>query len=145
MQNRNIFIDANIFIDLNDETRIYSKDCLSILNFLVQNDFKIFTSCDLMTTIYYILSKIDKQKALNDIEQINKICKVIDFSNKEISMTCKLMKENIKYKDFEDTIQYILAKKEKCSTILSNDKGFYSEDIQVFTSTQYINKIMLNQ
>jgi len=142
MKNKNIFIDANIFIDLNDESRIYSKDCLSILNFLVQNDFKIFTSCDLMTTIYYILSKIDKIKALDDIEQINKICKVIDFSNEEVRQTCKLMKENTNYKDFEDTIQYVLAKKENCSVILSNDKGFFSDDIQVFTSTQYIKEII---
>ena len=142
MKNKNIFIDANIFIDLNDESRIYSKDCLSILNFLVQNDFKIFTSCDLMTTIYYILSKIDKIKALDDIEQINKICKVIDFSNDEIKQTCKLMKENSNYKDFEDTIQYVLAKKENCNVILSNDKGFFSDDIQVFTSTQYIKEII---
>ena len=141
MKNKNIFIDANIFIDLNDESRIYSKDCLSILNFLVQNDFKIFTSCDLMTTIYYILSKIDKIKALDDIEQINKICKVIEFSNEEVRQTCKLMKENTNYKDFEDTIQYVLAKKENCSVILSNDKGFYSDDIQVFTSTQYIKEM----
>ena len=141
MKNKNIFIDANIFIDLNDKSRIYSKDCLSILNFLVKNDFRIFTSCDLMTTIYYILSKIDKIKALDDIEQINKICKVIDFSNDEIKQTCKLMKENSNYKDFEDTIQYVLAKKENCSVILSNDKGFYSDDIQVFTSTQYIKEM----
>ena len=142
MQNKNIFIDANIFIDLNDSSRIYSKDCLSILNFLVQNNYKIYTSCDLMTTIYYILSKIDKLKALDDVEQINKICKVIEFSNDEVSKTCKLMKENPKYKDFEDTIQYVLAKKEKCSVILSNDKSFYSDDIQVYTSTQYIKEII---
>ena len=142
MKNKNIFIDANIFIDSKDSTRKSYEECFKIIPFLLQNDFKIFTSCDLMTTIYYILSKIDKIKALDDIEQINKICKVIDFSNDEIKQTCKLIKENTNYKDFEDTIQYVLAKKENCSVILSNDKGFYSDDIQVFTSTQYIKEII---
>jgi len=142
MKNKNIFIDANIFIDSKDSTRKSYEECFKIIPFLLQNDFKIFTSCDLMTTIYYILSKIDKIKALDDIEQINKICKVIEFSNEEVRQTCKLMKENTNYKDFEDTIQYVLAKKENCNVILSNDKGFFSDDIQVFTSTQYIKEII---
>jgi len=142
MQNKNIFIDANIFIDSKDDTRKAYEECFRIIPFLLQKKYKIYTSCDLITTIYYILSKIDKLKALDDIEQINKICKVIEFSNDEVSKTCKLMKENPKYKDFEDTIQYVLAKKEKCSVILSNDKSFYSDDIQVYTSTQYIKEII---
>ena len=86
---KKVFIDANIFIDINDEDRKTFKSSLDILRFLTNNKIEIYNSCDLITTIYYVLSKKSKQNALSSIEKINKICKVIEFSNKEISQTCK--------------------------------------------------------
>ncbi|MDO8454650.1 MAG: PIN domain-containing protein, partial [Sulfurimonas sp.] len=98
---------------------------------------KMYTSCDLITTIYYILSKKDKLKALSSIEQINKFCKVIEFSNKEIEKSCSLMRENPEYSDFEDTLQYVLAKKQNCELIISNDKNFYSDDLAILSSEDF--------
>jgi len=135
-----VFLDANIFIDLNDETRETSKESLAILDYLVKQKISIYTSCDLITTIYYILSKKSKSKALDAIEYLNKICKVIDFTNNQISQTCRLMRENKNYKDLEDTIQYILAKNQNCDLIISNDKGFYSKEIELLNSNQFIKK-----
>ncbi len=143
MEIKSIFLDANIFIDLNDDSRIYSKDCLQILDYLVVNHIKIYTSCDLITTIYYILSKQSKLKALSQIEELNKICKIIEFSNTELKQTCEAMREDSKFKDLEDTIQYILAKNTKCDLILSNDKKFYSPEIQLFNSTEFIKQYNL--
>ncbi|MEA2019947.1 MAG: PIN domain-containing protein [Campylobacterota bacterium] len=137
---KKVFLDANIFIDLNDETRETSKESLVILDYLVKNKISIYTSCDLITTIYYILSKKSKSKALDAIEYLNKICKVIDFTNYEISQTCKLMRENKNYKDLEDTIQYILAKNQNCDLIISNDKNFYSQEVELLNSNQFMKK-----
>lgn len=134
---KKVFIDANIFIDANDKNRGAYIQSLSILDYLVTKQILIYTSCDLITTIYYILSKTDKNDALNSIENINKICKVIDFSNKEISFTCTLMREDENYKDLEDTLQVVLAQKEKCDLIISNDKNFYSKEIKLMTSTEF--------
>ena len=78
---KKVFIDANIFIDINDENRTAYSDSLAILEHLTQNKVGIYTSCDLITTIYYILSKVDRDHALGAIEKINKICKVVEFSN----------------------------------------------------------------
>ena len=36
------------------------------------------------------------------------------------------MEKDQNFKDLEDTLQYVLAKKEGCELILSNDKNFYS-------------------
>lgn len=136
------FIDANIFIDANDENRVTYTQSLSILDYLVTKQKMIYTSCDLITTIYYILSKSNKNHALNSIESINKICKVIDFSNKEISLTCKLIREDKNYKDLEDTLQVILAQKENCDLIISNNKNFYSKDIELMTSKEFCEKYL---
>jgi predicted nucleic acid-binding protein len=48
------------------------------------------------------------------------------------------MKENKKNKDLEDTLQYILAKKENCDLIISNDENFYADDIEVISSEEFL-------
>ena len=138
---KKVFLDANIFIDNEDESRDLEKNSLKVLSYLLNNDVELFTSCDLITTIYYILSKKDKLKALESVENINKICKIIDFTNFEVNQTCTLMRENPKFKDLEDTIQYILAKKEGCDLIISNDKEFASETIKLVTTKEFLEKM----
>ena len=104
----------------------------------------VYTSCDLITTIYYVLAKKSKSNALNSIVKLNKICQVIDFSNKEIAQTCNLMKEDESYKDLEDTLQYVLAQKENCDMIISNDKKFASKEIELLSSEAFIKKYIAN-
>ncbi len=135
---KRVFIDANIFIDSKDDSRDLEDKSSQVLMYLLQNGVKIYTSCDLITTIYYILSKKDRLEALSYIEDINKICTIIEFSNAEVAQTCKLMRENPKFKDLEDTIQYILAKKQNCDLIISNDKNFASEDIKLLTPSKFL-------
>ncbi|NOQ29870.1 MAG: PIN domain-containing protein [Helicobacteraceae bacterium] len=137
---KKVFLDANIFIDANDSSRLCFKDSSKILTHLANKEAKLFTSCDLITTIYYILSKNSKDSALSAIENINKFCNIIDFSNKEVKKSCALMRKNNKYSDLEDTLQYILAKKENCDLIVSNDKNFYSETIELLSSQEFCKK-----
>ena len=135
-----VFIDANIFIDLNDDSRKSYEESLKILTFLVNSNIAICTSCDLITTIYYILAKKSKSNALKSIMKLNKICNIIDFSNKEVAQTCQLMNEDEDYVDLEDALQYILAQKEQCDVIVSNDRGFVSKKIELLSSEAFIKK-----
>ncbi len=50
------------------------------------------------------------------------------------------MLEDDDYKDLEDTIQYIMAKKIKCDLIISNDKNFISKEIELITSKKFCEK-----
>jgi predicted nucleic acid-binding protein len=137
---KRIFLDANILLDLFSSVRpshVYSLQSYRYI--LNQGDIQLFTSCDIITTLYYVGAKLDKHLILDRIEGINKILKVIEFSNKEVSQTCSLMKENKKYKDLEDTMQYILAKKENCDLIISNDENFYADDIEIMSSEEFYN------
>ncbi len=135
-----LFLDANIILDTYDDNRPSYKYSLKLYQYIINNNFKLFTSCDLITTIYYINSKKNKHQALLNIQDTNTILKVIEFSNKEIEKTCNLMLEDGDYKDLEDTIQYIMAKKEKCNLIISNDKNFISKDIKLMTSKEFCEK-----
>jgi len=130
-----IFLDANILIDIAYETRPFSIQSSELFNHLVQNldKYELFTSCDLITTVYYVLVKqVSKEEVLERLKFINKIIKVIDFSNEEIDEAIYLMEKNDKFSDLEDTIQFIMARKVRCDYIVTNDKGFYSQDIPLF-------------
>lgn len=134
-----VFVDANIILDVYDVKRPYHSDSVNTLEYLIANA-EFFTSCDLITTIYYVNSKIDNKSALFNIQAINKVVKIIEFSNSEIDATCSLMLEDSDYKDLEDTLQYVMAKKSQCDLIVSNDDNFVSKDIEIISSKEFVLK-----
>jgi len=138
MRYKKVFLDANIILDIFDEQRAFYKPSSLAVAYLLEEQTELFTSCDIITTLYYLLSKKDKNFALESIENINQLCTVIEFTNIEIAQSCKLMRKN-NFIDLEDTIQYIMAKKVNCDLILSNDKGFVSKDIELLSSSEFVN------
>ena len=142
---KKVFVDANTILDIFDDKRVGHSYSLEAYVFMLKSKWLLFTSCDIITTVYYVDSKIYKRKTIEKIEDINKILKVIDFSNKEIAQTCNLMKEDEQYSDLEDTLQYILAQKEQCDVIVSNDRGFVSKKIELCSSEAFIKKYISNE
>ena len=138
-----VFLDANIILDKFDSQRPSHRYSSELYDYIVING-EVYTSCDLITTLYYVNAKIDKKNALLNIQKINKTLKVIEFSNKEVEETCQLMLEDNDYKDLEDTIQYIMAKKYECDMIISNDKNFVSKDINLMSSEKFCEKYLDN-
>jgi len=137
-----IFIDANIWLDYLDNTRMnhaYSKESI---DYCLSQNIQLSSSCDIVTTLYYINSKFHKKNALSNIEKINTVCKVIDFSNHEVTLTCNLMNKDTDYHDLEDTLQYILAQKEQCDLIISNDRKFTSKELALMSSENFVNEII---
>jgi len=134
-----VFLDANVIADIYDTTRPFHQQSDRAISLLAQDkNVQLYTSCDIITTLYYIFSKHNRAKALDAIIQINELCTVVEFGNHEVEKSCLLMKKNKSFKDLEDTIQYIMAQKVGCDLILSNDKGFISEDILLMTSEAFI-------
>ena len=139
MNYRRVFLDANIILDMYDKNRPFHKESSEAIYTLLQHkNVDIFTSCDIITTLYYVLSKKGKTKALDSILDVNEMCSVIEFANQEIEESCQLMKSDKNFKDLEDTIQYVMAKKVGCDLILSNDKGFVSDEIELMGSWEFI-------
>lgn len=132
-----LFFDANVILDRFDKSRPYYEYSVKVYKYCLLNGFEIYTSCDVITTIYYINAKIDKTNALLNIQNLIKTLKIIEFSNKEIEEVCNLMQKDKRYQDLEDTLQYILAKKQNCDLIISNDEKFVSKDIPLLTSKDF--------
>lgn len=139
---KNIFIDANVILDFLDNTRLFHDYSKNAYAFLLQNNYNLFTSCDLITTIYYVNSKKDKKQAVLNIQAINKTLKIIEFSNKEVEEACSLILQDDEFKDLEDTIQYIIAKKYKCDLIISNDKNFVNKDTLILSSEKFLQTVL---
>ena len=138
-----VFIDANVLLDIYDETRVFHTDSLKSITALAERyDVVLFTSCDIITTLYYVLAKNNKAHALEMILDISELCDIVEFSNKEVLKSCEMMMlENSPYKDLEDTIQFVLAQKARCKLILSNDKKFVSPTVELLTTKKYASKL----
>ena len=137
-----VFLDANIILDVFDTKRAFHLYSIRVYEYLLKHNHQIFTSCDLITTIYYVLAKIDKTLALTNVQKIVKTLQLIHFSNEEIELACNLMLRDEEYKDLEDTLQYLLAKKQQCDIILSNDKNYISKDIEIFDTKEFFEKFI---
>ena len=134
---RKIFLDANVLVDSMDTQRSGHFFSIEAIRFCLKNKISLYTSCDIVTTVYYLSAKVDKRRALNEISKISQFCNIIDFTNKEVEFTCELMQHNGMFQDLEDTIQYVFAKKSGCDLIISNDKNFVSEDITLMSSQAF--------
>jgi len=141
-----LFIDANVLIDIVISDRPYSKHSDTLYNYLIDypDKFSLFTSCDLITTLYYVFRRaLSQDVSLKSIKVINDVMKVIEFGNTEINEAIELIERNKKYTDLEDTIQYIMARKEKCDYIITNDKDFASGDVPVLSSEEALDVLVL--
>ncbi len=141
-----LFLDANILVDIVDNSRVFSKEGALLFEMLIElsDHFELYTSCDLLTTVYYLTKKpLGKVNALQQIKIFNQTISVIAFSNDEIDEAISLMEKNVKYSDLEDTIQYVMARKEKCDYIITNDKKFASGDVPVLSSEEALKKLAL--
>lgn len=134
-----LFVDANIINDIYDDSRRFHQESHQCIEYCLQNNIRLVTSCDLVTTVYYITSKTQgKNNALAALGKVSNIFEIVPFGNKLLERAIRLMNKNEKYSDLEDTIQYVLAMHSQCDGILTNDKRFYSEELPIFSSAQFM-------
>lgn len=130
-----IFIDTNIFLDLILKREKF-HDALLILNAIEK---KVFSAIVLDITILNIDYVAKKQiKDIREfIRQINTNFIVTGLSNTIVTEALEIQNN-----DFEDTLQYISAKKSGCKCIITNDKNFYKNDLETFCSSEFIQKYL---
>jgi predicted nucleic acid-binding protein len=126
-----VFIDTNIFLDLILKREKF-HDALLIFNAVEKNLFSGVILDITVLNIDYIAKK--QVKDIKEfIQLININFSVVGVSNDMISKALE-----IKNSDFEDTLQYLSAKNQKCDCIVTNDKSFYKADIDTFSSTEFV-------
>ena len=124
MENKKLFIDTNIIIDLLDEKRVSHKNSKKLIQIALVEDIPLAMSDDIITTVYYLFQKLIKRDELLDfIRFLNKNFTILPFTKETIDNSIDICQKNGSY-DFEDTLQAVCAKQNNFITIITNDKQF---------------------
>ena len=130
-----VFLDTNIIVDLFDEKRKSSQASGEIVKGLLAQGTILYVNSDTLTTTFYILrnqKKMTFQETINAIKETAIFCELVLIEIDEVLETIGLCEtENTPFKDYEDALQYVCAKKVEAELILTNDKRFVSLDIEV--------------
>ena len=128
MQNRRLFIDTNIILDLLDDKRKYHLDSKKLIQKCLSEDIVVAISDDIITTVYYLSQKqVKRDKLLSFIKFLNNNFEILTFDYEVIEESINICLEHINF-DFKDTLQAICAKKYKFYTLVTNDKKFPKVD-----------------
>ncbi len=143
MTTKRVFFDVNIFNDIFDNARLTHSISKEAFAMAIQRRMKLYTSCDIATNIYYITAKYTtKVNALDALEYVKNIAEIIPFGETELSQAIALMRKDGDYKDFEDTIQYILARNIHCDVIVTHDARFVSKEIECLSAEAFVKKYL---
>lgn len=132
----NIYVDTNIVIDMCDSQRAMHTHSFEVITgYMKQDNYELFINSDTLANLFYILSNrstLNAEEVLDKMRFINEIFTLVSIEAKDVAMALSLCADGkSKHKDYEDTMQYVCAKKIESSLILTNDKKFVSEDIEV--------------
>ena len=128
MGKSSVYLDTNIVADMIDGERLYHPLSLELLKKLILEEYEVFISEDMLSTLYYI-SK-DKQATLSFFKNIIYVdWRVVPFGIDLIQEATHIsMKEGL---DLEDTLQCLCAKKSGCDTLITIDKKFVDCGIEI--------------
>ena len=130
-----LFLDTNIFLDLILRREQFDK-ALLIFNAI---ESRLFSGVILDITILNIDYIANKQ--VKDVKEflmlVNKYFEVMGASNEMIEQALK-----IDNKDLEDTLHYLGAKHSHCEIIITNDKNFYTKEIDTISSSEFVQRYL---
>ena len=123
-----VFLDTNIVADIIDSSRKNHASSVKMLEQLIEKQYEICISEDMITTLYYILD--DKENALRFIRELVLVdWTVLTFGTDTIKEAIDIaLREK---KDLEDILQCLCAQKSGCTMIITNDKKFYDCGIDI--------------
>ena len=126
-----VFLDTNILLDL----LLQREKCEEVMILLNSIERGVHEGVILDITLVNIDYIAGKQKV--DVKEFLKLivqnCKIVGANN-ELSMEALALDNN----DFEDSLQYVCAKHERCEQIITHDKGFYLGDIDIVSSSEFV-------
>jgi len=130
-----IYIDTNIFIDLMDSTRPYYKGSFAFVKSSILEGKTLYINSDTITNAFYILNKNKSRSSVDLLTLMKKMVAlfvVVSVENEEAMMALSLCEDaKCGFKDYEDALQYVCAKKIEANLIVTNDKGFVALDIEI--------------
>lgn len=133
---KRLFLDTNIIIDIIDEARACHAKAKETLIKIIEEDYEVYVSEDMISTVYYILRS--NQKVLHFFKSILAQWHIVPFGADVISEAIELCISS--GKDLEDTMQCLCAKKHGCTLFLTSDKSFTDCGVKLMTYEQFLQR-----
>lgn len=128
MEDKNIFFDTNIFLDILEQREPF----VSQAELIFRSYSTVFVSAITITNAYYIAKVKDKVK----FQMFAELYEIIDLTREYIDFAFKLA-----LNDFEDAIQLVSAS-QFCDYLVTRNKEDFKNnpfDIQIVTPEELIN------
>lgn len=135
MAYRKIFVDSDILLDVLLRREPFNKFGQILLQQALERNIDLYSSTLIFANIHYMLAKnFNKQIAKEQLNVLSRIVKALAFDADSLNKA--LNSDSI---DFEDTVQYFVAKDNQCDLIVSRNLKHYKKfDIPVLTAEQFL-------
>jgi len=132
---KRVFLDTNILIDLLNEKREKNYLAKKLIEKLINEDYEIFISEDMLSTVYYVVK--NQKKVLNFYKDIvyDKYWHIVPFEKEVIEEAIEFSLKNDN--DFEDLLQCFTAKKYN-AILITEDKKFVDCGIKVLGYEEFL-------
>lgn len=134
-----LLIDTNIILDFLQKREPYYEDASAIFQLSVDNEVIECVTASSITDIYYLINKEfkDVKKTKERIQDLLELITILDVTNKDIQDAIRS-----EWKDFEDSLQYIVALHNSVDAIISrNTKDFFESSIPIYSPKEFLNFI----
>lgn len=131
-----ILVDTNVVLDVCFEREQFQEPAKRIFSLIERKQLKGCLSATAMTDIYYMARRQfrDRDKALWTIKRLTELFNVLKADEKAIRLAVKL-----NWRDFEDCVQYAVAKRAGVRAIITRNKKDYSQaTIPVYTPADFL-------
>ncbi len=130
-----VYLDTNIVADMIDGGRANHGLSLELLKKLMLEDYDVFISEDMLSTLYYISN--DKRATLEFFENIAYVdWQVVAFGRNVTKEATHL--SLAKGLDLEDTLQCLCAKNCACDVLITEDKKFVDCGVEIVDYEKFL-------
>lgn len=134
-----IFIDTNLILDVLAERKPFFKTSKRIWEIVEEGDTKGYLSATTITDIFYIIRK--QLGRDNSYDIVKKILMVFNITSVTETDVRKAL--NLGFKDFEDALQTVCAKKIKADYLITRNKEDFQKGvgINIVDAEEFFNHI----
>jgi predicted nucleic acid-binding protein len=118
-----VFIDTNLVLDVLAERKPFYETSARIWELVEKRDLTGYLSATTITDVFYILRKQLGPERAYDF--VNKIMMVFDITSVSQADIKKAL--NLGFKDFEDALQVVCAKKIGATYLITRNTGDYQQ------------------
>ena len=132
-----VLIETNIVIDVLLKQEPFYKDSFIILQLADSGNIKGIFAAVSMTNVFYILRKVRQDNGTDVYQIMDKISSLFTIAPVYESTISTAL--SLRWKDFEDAVQYITAKENNVDCIITRNKSDYkNSDIPCKNPTDFI-------